>query len=210
MTESGQPPRAGTPELWVFAGPNGAGKSTLAARHLRGRVPVVNPDEIAKTLPPGRDGGADVLAAGRLALDERERHLTAGRSFAVETTLTGRGEIALMSRAVGTGYVIRFYYVGLDDLALSVRRVAGRVAAGGHDVARADLFRRFERSRANLPEALRLADRAFILDNSSERRRLVLVRVEGRTRRVLSRLPAWVARALPPDLLDRDAPEPPP
>lgn len=188
------------PQLWVFAGPNGAGKSTLAARQVRGRVPIVNPDEIARTLPPARDGGVDVLGAGRIALQERERRVSARESFAVETTLTGRGELALIARAKEAGYAVRLFYVGLDDLALSVDRVATRVAAGGHDVPRADLFRRFDRSRGNLAAALRLASRAFVLDNSGERRRRVLVRNDGRTRVVTRRLPPWVATAVPPDL----------
>lgn len=196
----------GAPQLWVFAGPNGAGKSTLAARQVRGRVPVVNPDEIARTLPPARDGGVDVLAAGRLALQDRERHLAGRTSFAVETTLTGRGELSLIARAKDIGYVLRLFYVGLDDLALSVDRVATRVAAGGHDVPRADLFRRFDRSRGNLAEALRLADRAFVLDNSGQRRRLVLVRSDGRTRIVSRRIPAWVEAAIPPELRDATPP----
>lgn len=188
------------PQLWVFAGPNGAGKSTLVARQVRGRVPVVNPDDIARTRPPALDGGVDVLTAGRVAVELRERYLRARESFAIETTLTGRGELSLIARANDAGYAISLYYVGLDDLALSVRRVATRVASGGHDVPRADLFRRFDRSRSNLAEALRLADRAFVLDNSGQRRRLVLVRSGGRARIVSRRVPPWVEAAVPADL----------
>ena len=36
------------PQLWVIAGPNGAGKSTLADRYLAGRIPLINPDNIAR------------------------------------------------------------------------------------------------------------------------------------------------------------------
>lgn len=92
--------------------------------------------------------------------------------------------------------------MGPDDLALSVDRVATRVAAGGHDVPRADLFRRFERSRGNVAGALQLADRASVLDHSAERRPPMSIRDGGRARRVSSRRPAWVTRAAPPDLLD--------
>jgi len=89
---------------------------------------------------------------------------------------------------------------------LSVERVALRVSDGGHDVPRADLFRRFNRSLANLPVTLGLADRAYIFENSSLRRRLVLARVNGRTRVVSSRLPAWVEAAIPPELRDPTPP----
>ena len=70
------------PQLWVFAGPNGAGKSTLVAQRVRGRLPVVNPDEIAQAFPL-RGAQLDVLAAGRVALTQREALLAAGRSFGI-------------------------------------------------------------------------------------------------------------------------------
>lgn len=40
------------PFLWVFGGPNGAGKTTLFNDVLRGDIPYVNADEIAKELDP--------------------------------------------------------------------------------------------------------------------------------------------------------------
>ena len=137
----------------------------------------MNPDVIARTLPPGRDGGLDVLAAGRQAVRERERLLTAREAVAIETTLSGRGELAFAARAV---------------------------AEGGHDVPRADLLRRFDRSLANLEGAMRLADRAYVLENSGLRRRLVLARVDGRTRVLSRRLPDWVERAIPAELRTPD------
>jgi predicted ABC-type ATPase len=87
----------------VFAGPNGAGKSTLVAQRVRGRIPAVNPDDIAKTLPP-RPGNAGVIEAGRIALTQREEHLAQRRTFGLETTLTGRSELDLMRRARAAGY----------------------------------------------------------------------------------------------------------
>lgn len=166
----------------------------------------MNPDVIARALPPGLDGGLDVLAAGRQAVRDRERLLAAGESLAIETTLSGRGELEFAERAKVLGFELRLFYVGLQRVALSVERVALRVSDGGHDVPRADLFRRFDRSVANLARAIHLADRAYVLENSGLERRLVVARVNGRTRVVSSRLPAWVSKALPPDVLARDAP----
>jgi predicted ABC-type ATPase len=60
------------PQLWVIAGPNGAGKSTLVQRYVAGRVPVVNPDDIAREIDPHHHGEpGTMLRAGRLALQQR-------------------------------------------------------------------------------------------------------------------------------------------
>jgi predicted ABC-type ATPase len=185
-----------TPQLWVFAGPNGAGKSTLVAQRVRGRIPTVNPDEIALTLPAAQ-GPAGVIAAGRVALAQREAHLAAGRTFGLETTLTGRSELDLMRRARGAGYSVNFVFVGLDDVQLSASRVYERVGKGGHDVPLADVLRRFDRSMGNLAIALPIADRAFVLDNSGSRRRLLLSRENEQTRFLAQQLPKWAADAIP-------------
>ena len=93
------------PQLWVFAGPNGAGKSTFVDRHsIDQKIRVVNPDVIAKRISPAHQGEAAVqIQAGREALSERRRLMSQGRSFAIETTLTGRGELALIHQARDVG-----------------------------------------------------------------------------------------------------------
>lgn len=94
------------PQLRVIAGPNGAGKSTLVQRFaVASRVPVVNPDVIARAIDPHHHGEpATMLRAGRLALQQRQALLQAGKSFALETTLTGRSELAFMKQAQASGY----------------------------------------------------------------------------------------------------------
>lgn len=182
------------PQLWIFAGPNGAGKSTLVADRLKGRLPSVNPDELALSLPDGR---ARELEAGKLALIARQRHLDAGRSFVLETTLTGRGEIILIRQARDFGYKVNLVFVGLSRVEFSISRVAGRVDRGGHGVPLEALLRRFDRSYSNLRTALPLVDRAFLVDNTGRRRRLVAVREGGRVRR-RGKLPTWAEEALAP------------
>jgi predicted ABC-type ATPase len=178
------------PQIWVVAGPNGAGKSTLAQRYLAGRLPVVNPDEIA------RAAGSSPIAAGRVALRERHALLSAGHSFAVETTLTGQSELDLMQRARNAGYKVNLAYVGLDDVLLSTARVTLRVRSGGHDVPLDDILRRFDRSTANLSVALRIAHRSWIVDNSGRRRRLLLTCEGARVKHISRALPQWAQRAI--------------
>lgn len=189
-----------TSQLWVFAGPNGAGKSTLVAQRVRGRIPVVNPDEIAQTLPAGSTGQARMIEAGRIAITRREGHLKAGRSFGLETTLTGRSELDLMRRAKAAGYRVNLVFVGLDDAQLSAARVHARVQRGGHDVPLVDVLRRYGRSMDHLAIALTIADRAFVFDNSGTRRRLLFFREHDRTKHLSQLLPKWAAGAIPADM----------
>lgn len=181
------------PQLWMIAGPNGAGKSTLVAHHaLSRRIPVVNPDDIAWQIDPARRNETIVIAqAGKRALHERKRLFGLRQTFAVETTLTGRGELRLMQHARECGYKVNLIYIALGDAGQSNNRVATRVRAGGHDVPEADILRRFSRSLANLPGAINASDRVFVLDNSSRRYRLLFSIVHGSLRLVSKKLPDW-------------------
>lgn len=136
------------PILTIIAGPNGAGKSTIVnAMQADGYDfgPLVNPDIIAAELPAGTPNS--LTKAGRLALRQIDTHIAERRSFAQETTLTSAQPVRLIERAKKAGYHVNVLYVGIQALSLSSRRVAGRVAQGGHNVPLADQKRRFDRSR---------------------------------------------------------------
>lgn len=177
------------PQLWVIAGPNGAGKSTLVKRHIMGKIEVVNPDDIA------REQGISNRKAGEQAILKRADNLKNHRTFAVETTLTGMGEIKMMKQAAEAGYRVNFIYVGIKDVGMSAARVSQRVSLGGHNVPIQDIFRRFERSLANLPKAMAAADRVWVFDNSNNRRQLLLRTDREKTKRLSSDLPKWFKNA---------------
>jgi predicted ABC-type ATPase len=187
------------PQLWVFAGPNGGGKSTLVARfHIADRMRIVNPDTIARQIDPDRsDEPTIMLRAGRLAATERRSLLQSRQNFAIETTLTGHSELRVIAEARATGYKVTLVFVGLEDSLTSVARVRERVAQGGHNVPTPIVLRRFDKSLANLPTAIGLADRCFILDNTRSRHRLLITIDEGRARHLSRRLPDWAKTALP-------------
>ncbi|WP_342067034.1 AAA family ATPase [Achromobacter kerstersii] len=180
-------------QLWVIAGPNGAGKSTLISDRLHGRLPFVNPDDIARRISPTDfDNPQYIIQAGRQAVSERRAHLEARRSFAIETTLTGNSPLDLIDQAKALQYKVNLVFIGLDDVALSMARVALRVRAGGHKVPAKDLLRRFSRSMENLRLASARVDRLWLLDNSGERRRLVLSSVLNQPRFMSQSIPSWV------------------
>lgn len=73
-----------------------------------------------------------------------------------------------MARAArDKGYTVRLYYVGLDTAEESVRRIANRVARGGHDIPTQDVERRFARRFRDLGKLLPLCNEATFYDNDN-------------------------------------------
>jgi len=68
---------------------------------------------------------------------------------------------------VAGGTTTSFAYLRLASPQLALSRVAARVKQGGHDVARSDVLRRYDRGWTNFLEVYRpLADDWAIYDNS--------------------------------------------
>lgn len=177
-------------QVRVVAGPKGSGKTTFTRKFLAGKLLVINPDDIAD------QEGVSAVGAGRLAIRRQQSLLDAGESFAFETTLSGRHEIDLIRLAARRGYKVNLVFIALVTPDLSIGRIVRRVLDGGHNIPAADVKRRYGRSMANLPEALRLADRAFLIDNTRSRPR-VLVSIEaGKLKRLARGLPQWALPAI--------------
>ena len=180
-------------QLWVIAGPNGSGKTTLCRRYLAGKIPVINPDEIAFSLSSTLGDASDVaIRAGRDALELQHRFLEDRQSFALETTLSGHTGINLMREARDAGFKVNLVFVCLESPMASVGRIVSRMQDGGHHVPRSDVERRYNRSLDNLPEGISLAHRAWLLDNSRTRLRLVASLERGHVKNMAVSLPKWL------------------
>ena len=174
------------PRLICICGPNGAGKSTYTRTvATMENLLVIDPDKLAAD-------GLSPIAAGKAAAKMARLFLENGVSFARESTLTSHFDFILMSEAKKKGYSIELVYIGLESSDLAWARVASRAARGGifhsagsvaaggaarggHSVPYEDVIRRFARSLENLPKAIALADKATILDNSTQGYRLIQV-----------------------------------
>lgn len=179
------------PQLWVVAGPNGSGKTTIADRWLAPRIPVVSPDSIAveKQVSP--------IQAGKFAIIEQEQLLSSNDSFAIDTTLSGNRELSLMRRASEQGFKVNLVFVCVEPQSLCIARIQERIEGGGHAVPPEDVDRRYQRSLINLPIACALSDRIFVLDNSGEKRRLMLSVEDGRVKHLSTNLTVWAREWLP-------------
>jgi len=169
------------PNCYVFAGPNGAGKTTFAMRYLPAVAhcaEFINADSIARGLSPFNEQSVQ-LQAGRLLLERigelRSRHV----DFAFETTLAGTGHVTTLRRLKRDGYRVALFYLWLPSAEFSARRVADRIAGGGHSIPRDAIERRFPRSLRNLSTRyLSLVDYVGVWDNSDVEPRRVYERDE--------------------------------
>jgi predicted ABC-type ATPase len=160
----------------IIAGPNGAGKTTFALEFLPAEagLPIfVNADLIAAGLSPFNPDAASIRA-GRMMLTEIDRHAAAGRSFAFETTLSGKSYARRIDTWRAKGFTVELIFLSLGSPEEAIARVAMRVRQGGHHVAPDVIRRRFASGMQNFREVYRQqVDFWQWFDNSGPRPRLL-------------------------------------
>lgn len=135
--------------LYILAGANGSGKSTIAKVLLPTEgVVYINPDDIARELNPN-DLTKVQVEAGRIAMCRINELLAQNKSFAIESTLSGKVHLKVITQAKKLGYKVSIAYTFVDSPAICVERIAIRVKNGGHNIPREDVFRRYWRSKKN-------------------------------------------------------------
>jgi predicted ABC-type ATPase len=169
MPEAAPGPR-GT--ITVLAGTNGAGKSSVAGAYIRqAGGDYYNPDELTRSLL-GQNPGLDPADANSLAWTRGkellERAIAEGGDFVFETTLGANTIPRLLAHAARQGMAVKMFFVGLASVEHHLRRVAARVADGGHDIPEAKVRQRWENSRLNLLGLLPHLAELMVWDNSAE------------------------------------------
>jgi len=159
--------------MYIFAGPNGSGKSTIIAEFLRDKVEVfyVCADEISRELSLNaltEDDNNRSMAA-LYCSEEMVRYLIMkGQTFAYETVLSSQHKWPLFQLAKDNGYHLITLFVTTRDVSINIRRVAARVAVGGHNVPEEKIRKRYLGSMMNLGKLLLVSDELIVFDNSEE------------------------------------------
>ena len=136
-------------ELFIIGGANGSGKTTLAREILGSSViEYLGADAIAAALNKQNPEKAAIAAARHFSRKLGES-IEKDESLIVESTLSGISLKKFLLRAKEKGFRVSIYFVYLDSAELCIRRIASRVALGGHHVPPEDVRRRFERSNKN-------------------------------------------------------------
>lgn len=111
--------------------------------------------------------------------------------FSFETVMSHPSKLDFIKKAKDAGYKVYLYFVSLPDPELNVLRVQSRVASGGHGVGREKVVNRYYRTMDNLYEAIRLADSAFLFDNSTSSPQLFARKENGELKVEGTYVPNW-------------------
>ncbi|MFP4583812.1 MAG: AAA family ATPase [Desulfococcaceae bacterium] len=164
------------PKCYIIAGPNGAGKTTFAYDFLPIEaecLTFINADLIARGLSPFQPEKV-AIRAGRMMLRQIDDCVRRKESFAFETTFSGQGYVAKITKWREMGYQIMMFYLKLPTAEFAVNRVRHRVSMGGHDVPEAVIRRRFQKSWDNFQNIYKnLADSWIVFDTSGELSKII-------------------------------------
>ena len=164
------------PKLYIIAGCNGAGKTTASFTILPEVLDCkefINADEIAKGLSPFQPESV-AMQAGRIMLARMDELLQKGETFAFETTLATKSYKQKIEWAQANGYEVTLLFFWLDSPNMAKKRVAQRVAEGGHSIPSETIERRYHNGIANLFAIyIDMVDICYIFDNSEGRKELI-------------------------------------
>ena len=148
----------------IIGGVNGTGKSSFTGvlkTQTTNLGVIIDVDKLtaqAEVAP---------LEGGKIALRRIKECLDKGVCFTQETTLSGMRTEATAAEARARDYFVRLYYVGLDTAGESLKRIANRVARGGHDIGADDVQRRFDGRWDSVSKILPYCDEARLFDNDN-------------------------------------------
>lgn len=119
--------------------------------------------------------------------------LKTSNKFTVETVMSHQSKLEFMQQAHNAGFKVYLYFVSLADPKLNKRRVQARVAQGGHPVDDNKIYQRYYRTMNNLYNALKIADKAYLFDNSAGEPNMFAVKENGVLSVNSEYIPKWFA-----------------
>ena len=169
-------------QLYIIAGCNGAGKTTASFTILPEVLnckEFINADEIAKGLSPFQPESV-AMQASRIMLARMDELLQKGETFAFETTLATKSYKQKIEWAQANGYKVTLLFFWLDSPNMAKKRVAQRVAEGGHNIPSETIERRYYNGIANLFTIyIDMVDICYIFDNSEGERTPIAKKYKG-------------------------------
>ena len=163
-------------KIIIIAGANGSGKTTFAREILPNEASCptfINADLIAAGLSPFSPESASIQA-GKLMLAMIDTLVAEEKSFAFETTLSGKGYERKIPIWRELGYHVKLVFLQLPDVEIAIERVAERVRQGGHNIPEATIRRRFDAGIYNFQHRYKpLVDSWFHFETVDDSPRLI-------------------------------------
>lgn len=153
--------------LAVFLiGANGCGKSSLRKYLNLSDIQMNIDPDILNRINKVKFPDNYQIESAKQALRIFAEAMTNNFNVCIESTLSGKGTMQRIIEAKNRGYYTLGYFVGLSDVELNLKRIAMRVAVGGHNIAENVVRRRYIESVDNLILIKNYFDLLYIIDNS--------------------------------------------
>ena len=169
-------------QLYIIAGCNGAGKTTASFTILPEVLDCkefINADEIAKGLSPFQPESV-AIQAGRIMLARMDELLQKAKTVAFETTVATKSYKQKIEWAQANGYEVTLLFFWLNTSKLAKKRVAQRVAEGGHNIPDEIIERRYHSGITQLITTyMDMIERYYIFDNSEGERTPIAKKYKG-------------------------------
>ena len=111
--------------------------------------------------------------------------------FTFETVMSHPSKLDFMQRAKDRGFKVYLYFVSLPNPELNLLRVKTRVEQGGHDVKEDKVKERYARTMSLLLDAMKIADNAYIFDNSGSEPKMIAQKESGILKSLGDYTPVW-------------------
>jgi predicted ABC-type ATPase len=114
------------------------------------------------------------------------------KSFSYETVMSDGSKLRELETAKQIGFKTYLYFVCTDDYQKNIDRVQLRVSKGGHNVDVNKIEKRYFKTLENLTNAIKIADRAFLFDNSGKKMNLLAEVYQGQAFKFYTaNIPLW-------------------
>ena len=153
--------------IYVVGGTNGVGKSTIREELLDSSIPYINADFIAKELKAQQSSLMLAELARQYGSEQMKKYIAAGESFAFENNLHEAKTYQWLEEMQKKGYRIELYYIGVNNLQITTKRIQERVKRGEHHVPPDEVFARYENGLKLLRNYFSLPDKLLLIDNTA-------------------------------------------
>jgi predicted ABC-type ATPase len=152
--------------IYVVGGTNGVGKSTIREELLGSSIPYINADFIAKELKAQHASLMLAELARQYGSEQMRKYIAADESFAFENNLHETKAYQWLEEMQKKGYRIELYYIGVNNLQITTKRIQERVKRGEHHVPADEVFARYENGLKLLRHYFALPDKLLLIDNT--------------------------------------------
>jgi predicted ABC-type ATPase len=153
--------------IYVVGGTNGVGKSTIREELLGPSIPYINADFIAQQLKAQHTSLMLAEMARQYGSEQIKKYIAADQSFAFENNMHEAKTFQWLEGMQNSGYRIELFYIGVENLIITTKRIQERVKRGEHYVPPNEVYARYENGMKLLRYYFNMPDKILMIDNTN-------------------------------------------